>query len=480
MVEVKGGSVWYDEEGWWQQRGRREATRSTRSSRSGRRSTRSATTSQRDPRWNNRNHVAWGHAVVTPYSDFPADFAAARLPALVAARPRRPGRPRGAGPRQRRARARRASPPRPTTTSSSSSTSSPAACATSYDVNAEAEERAASADRLTHGAGHDPAGHPAAQPRSRCAAAPAAARPCSPSSRPSSSPAAAATARPSGSPCSATRSGSPSTSSARSRPGTARHRPAFVGTFHEFGKQWGAPDGDRTDSDFWEVRAARPDGRPRRGAARRRTGTTPSSSTRRRTSPTPGGRPVLKSLRDEEEGGLYVYSDENQRIFARFGRPPVAAGPAGARPQPPQHPADPRVVRAARAEPHVRAAAATVRPSGSCRPSPEDAIGVADDEVDALLEAGWRARERLPAHHRPPAPGADRAHRLPRPGRLLEDVLGHRRRLLRPRPRLQGARAPRRRPLRQRATRRATAPASGCTSGCRAPPTSSSSSATRR
>ena len=25
----------------------------------------------------------------------------------------------------------------------------------------------------------------------------------------------------------------------------------FVGTFHEFGKQWGAPDGDREDSQFW-------------------------------------------------------------------------------------------------------------------------------------------------------------------------------------------------------------------------------------
>ena len=28
---------------------------------------------------------------------------------------------------------------------------------------------------------------------------------------------------------------------ARSRRGTARHRPAFVGTFHAFGQQWGAP-----------------------------------------------------------------------------------------------------------------------------------------------------------------------------------------------------------------------------------------------
>ena len=23
------------------------------------------------------------------------------------------------------------------------------------------------------------------------------------------------------------------------------HRPAFVGTYHEFGQQWGAPEGDR-------------------------------------------------------------------------------------------------------------------------------------------------------------------------------------------------------------------------------------------
>ncbi|GAB2594784.1 nuclease-related domain-containing protein [Pseudactinotalea suaedae] len=32
-----------------------------------------------------------------------------------------------------------------------------------------------------------------------------------------------------------------------------RERPAFVGTFHEFGTQWGAPTGTRQDSDFWET-----------------------------------------------------------------------------------------------------------------------------------------------------------------------------------------------------------------------------------
>ena len=37
--------------------------------------------------------------------------------------------------------------------------------------------------------------------------------------------------------------------------------------------------------------------------------------------------PLLGALYDDEEGGLYVYSDENQRIFARFGRPPVPLVP---------------------------------------------------------------------------------------------------------------------------------------------------------
>ena len=35
----------------------------------------------------------------------------------------------------------------------------------------------------------------------------------------------------------------------------------------------------------------------------------------------------MRALRDEETGGLYVYSDENQRIFARFGQPPVPLVP---------------------------------------------------------------------------------------------------------------------------------------------------------
>ena len=32
----------------------------------------------------------------------------------------------------------------------------------------------------------------------------------------------------------------------------------------------------------------------------------------------------LLGAADEESGGLYAYSDEWQRVFARFGRPPVS------------------------------------------------------------------------------------------------------------------------------------------------------------
>ena len=104
-------------------------------------------------------------------------------------------------------------------------------------------------------------------------------------------------------------------------------RPAFVGTFHELGRRWGAPDGDREDSEFWEEQLPGADGRPRRGALPRARSTTRSSSTRRRTSRTAGGCPLLRALKDPERGGLFVYSDENQRIFARFGQPPVPLVP---------------------------------------------------------------------------------------------------------------------------------------------------------
>ena len=148
--------------------------------------------------------------------------------------------------------------------------------------------------------------------------------------------------------------------------GPRSHRPAFVGTFHEFGKQWGAPDGDRTDSDFWEERLPAADGRPGRGAARGKTvrrGHRRRGAGLRRLLVAPGAQVAAR-----RGGGRALRLLRREPAHLRALRPAAgAARPAGARPQPPQHQADPRVVRPARAQPDVRHAAGTAPPSASCR-----------------------------------------------------------------------------------------------------------------
>ena len=106
-----------------------------------------------------------------------------------------------------------------------------------------------------------------------------------------------------------------------------RHRPAFVGTFEELAAYLGVTEfGGRDDTDFWENRLP--------------------AEMAERVGDLPDGKkfdsfvvdeaqdfadgwwtPIMHCLRDEDEGGLYVYSDENQRVFARFGRPPVPLVP---------------------------------------------------------------------------------------------------------------------------------------------------------
>lgn len=105
-----------------------------------------------------------------------------------------------------------------------------------------------------------------------------------------------------------------------------RQRPAFVGTFGRLGRSWGAPDGDRQNSDFWETEL--PDLMAQLSTQ------LPEDQKfdaiivdEAQDFAESWWTPLLRSLRDEESGGLFVYSDENQRIFARFGRPPVPLVP---------------------------------------------------------------------------------------------------------------------------------------------------------
>ena len=105
-----------------------------------------------------------------------------------------------------------------------------------------------------------------------------------------------------------------------------KHRPAFVGTFAELGRSWGAPDGTQDTSDPWESE-------------------TPALMRELAAGLTRGQQfdsvildegqdfadswwaPIMGALKDEETGGLFVYSDENQRITQRFGAPPVPLVP---------------------------------------------------------------------------------------------------------------------------------------------------------
>ncbi len=167
-----------------------------------------------------------------------------------------------------------------------------------------------------------------------------------------------------------------------------QHRPAFVGTFHEFGKQWGAPEGDRDDSDFWEITLPRlmgeladdlPDGKKYDSII----------VDEAQDFADDWWTPLLKSLRDEAEGGVYVYSDENQRIFARYGAPPVALVPLvldhnlrntkqiyeSFGPLAPS-----RMVPRGGEGAAVRFVASSV----------DDALEAADEQVDVLLDEGWK------------------------------------------------------------------------------------------
>ena len=170
-----------------------------------------------------------------------------------------------------------------------------------------------------------------------------------------------------------------------------RHRPAFVGTFAELGVRWGAPDGTRANSDFWEIELP--------------------ALMKELAADLPGGQrfdsvivdegqdfadlwwaPIMGALKDQETGGLFVYSDENQRIFKRFGAPPVPLVPLIL-----DHnlrntrqigeafnPLAPSRMRLLGGEgPEVEFVRSTA----------EDAIATADEQVDRLLEAGWKSHE---------------------------------------------------------------------------------------
>ena len=170
-----------------------------------------------------------------------------------------------------------------------------------------------------------------------------------------------------------------------------KERPAYVGTFHNLGVEWGAPTGREDDSNFWEVEL--PELMVGLGAQQ------------------PVGRlfdavvvdeaqdfadlwwpAALAALKDEDAGGLYVFSDEGQRVFSRFGGPPAGLVPLV-------------LDQNLRNTRQIAASFSTLAPIRmrlgdvdgpeirfvEC--SASEALDVAEDQVDVLLEAGWRPED---------------------------------------------------------------------------------------
>nr|WP_275588407.1 NERD domain-containing protein [Microlunatus panaciterrae] len=173
-----------------------------------------------------------------------------------------------------------------------------------------------------------------------------------------------------------------------------REQPAYVGTFHGLGiDQWGAHPpvlGDE-DSGYWEEEL-------------------PSSMITIAASLPVGRRfdaivvdeaqdfadrwwaAVLAALKNPAEGGIYVYSDEGQRVFARFGGIPECQAVFML-----EH--NLRNTRQI-ADTFQSLALTRMRARGGVGPqarlvpcAAEQAIGTADDAVESLFDEGWRAQD---------------------------------------------------------------------------------------
>ena len=174
--------------------------------------------------------------------------------------------------------------------------------------------------------------------------------------------------------------------------GSTAKQPAFVGTFEDLARAWGIEiTGSRDDSSFWEVEL------PAHMAAR--VADLPSEARfdavivdEAQDFAEDWWTPLVGALRDEASGGIFAYSDERQRVFARFGRPPLAMVPLVL-----DH--NLRNTRQI-AQSFVPLAPTSMVLRGGEGPQVEfmsvattDAIEAADDQIERLLGEGWEPKD---------------------------------------------------------------------------------------
>ena len=103
-------------------------------------------------------------------------------------------------------------------------------------------------------------------------------------------------------------------------------RPAYAGLFHQLPVRWGAAGGAEDDSDYWERRLPLALGE----LARAKPPAELFDSVVVEEAQDFGALwwpPTLACLRDPDAGGLFVFLDEAQRVFARRGEVPIPLPP---------------------------------------------------------------------------------------------------------------------------------------------------------
>ena len=176
-----------------------------------------------------------------------------------------------------------------------------------------------------------------------------------------------------------------------------RKQPGYVGEFHSLGIQWGAPQGPdenertRETSQFFEhdlpaamkeLAANLPDGQRFDSIVIDEAQDFADS----------WWDPVLAALRDPEAGGLYVFIDEGQRVFDRQGTPGVPLVPLILD----QNIRNTRQIASAFQSlvDHPMRFLGGDGPEVRFVPCPaEDALDFGDDQIDVLLEEGWRPED---------------------------------------------------------------------------------------
>ena len=176
-----------------------------------------------------------------------------------------------------------------------------------------------------------------------------------------------------------------------------RQQPDYVGEFHDLGKKWGAPAGpdealrNEETVQFWEHDL-------------------PLQMAYLTAQLEPGHRfdaivvdeaqdfadawwdPLLAALRDPVEGGIYVFSDEGQRVFNRHGSPPVPLVPLIL-----DHNLRNTRQIANAFQPLVDSPMKFLGGEGPAVTfvpcDREEALGIGDDQIEALLDDGWRPED---------------------------------------------------------------------------------------